>query len=152
MECCLLFFFELAFVFGKIPSLASGTSLLSFSLFLRSVLIFQSVRTWLMKNFDLYFFKRWSFLFSDVCLTQCSPRESYSSNWSEHFGSLPRNRCRLWRLSVLSTALWSSPFSALCLVVLQPSSAETSTLRRIYNPIQTYRIDILEDANTHKVI
>ena len=144
MECCLLFFFELAFVFGKIPRFASGTSLLSFSLFLRSVLIFQSVRTWLMKNFDLYFFKRWSFLFSDVCLTQCSPRESYSSNWSEHFGALPRNRCRLWRRS--------SPFSDLCLVVLQPSSAETSTLRRIYNPIQTYRIDILEDANTHKVI
>ena len=62
-----------------------------------------------MKNFDLYFFKRWSFLFSDVCLTQCSPRESYSSNWSEHFGALPRNRWRLWhRLFRLYVWLFSN--------------------------------------------
>ena len=44
------------------------------------------------------------------------------------------------------------PFSAFCLVVSSTSSAEISTLRRIHNPIQTKRIDIREDANTHKVI
>ena len=54
-----------------------------------------------MRNFDLYFTKRWTFIFSDVCLTQCSPRESYSSNWSQHLCALPRNRCRFWRVNVL---------------------------------------------------
>ena len=34
VECSLVFFFELVYVFFKIPSLASGTSLLSFSLFM----------------------------------------------------------------------------------------------------------------------
>ena len=38
-----------------------------------------------MRNFDLNFTERRTFLFSDVCLTQCSPRESYSSNGSQHF-------------------------------------------------------------------
>ena len=52
-----------------------------------------------------------------------------------------------------AAALLSSPFFGFCfLVVLQPSSAEISTLRRIYNPIQTYGIDIREDVNTHKAI
>ena len=45
----------------------------------RSVLNFHSVGTSLMRNFDLNFTKRWTFIFSDVCLTQCSLRESYSS-------------------------------------------------------------------------
>ena len=49
------------------------------------------------------------------------------------------------------SALLSHPSSAFCLVVPEPSSAEMSTLRRIYAPIQTYRIDIREDANSHKV-
>ena len=53
------------YVFGKVPRLASGTSLLSFSLFVRSVLKFQSVGTSLMRIFDLYFSKRWAFLFPD---------------------------------------------------------------------------------------
>ena len=39
-------------------------------------------RVLLMKNFDLYFTKRWTCIFSDVCLT-------------------PQNRWRIWRLSVL---------------------------------------------------
>ena len=60
-----------------------------------------SVGTSLMRNFDLYFPERRTFFFSDVCLTQCSPCESYSSNWFQHSCALPRNRCRSWRLSVL---------------------------------------------------
>ena len=44
------------------------------------------------------------------------------------------------------------PVSAFCLVVPQLSSAEISTLRRIYKPIQTFRTDIREDTNSHKVI
>ena len=40
--------------FGKVPSLASGSSLLSFSLFMGPVLKFHSVGTSLMMMFDLY--------------------------------------------------------------------------------------------------
>ena len=45
IECSLVFFFELVYVFGKFPCLASGASLLSFSPFLRSVLKFHRGRT-----------------------------------------------------------------------------------------------------------
>ena len=41
--------------FGKVPSLAPGTSLLSFNLFMGPALKFHSVGTSPMKNFDLYF-------------------------------------------------------------------------------------------------
>ena len=44
------------------------------------------------------------------------------------------------------------PSSAFCWVVPQPSSAEMSTLCRIYIPFPTNRIHIREDANSHKVI
>ena len=54
LECNLIFLFEPAYVFG--------TSLFSFSLFMGLVLKFHCV-------FDLYFSKRWSFLFLDPCLT-----------------------------------------------------------------------------------
>ena len=50
-----------------------------------SCLAVSPVGTSLMRNFDLYFTKRWTFVLSDVCLTQCSPCESYSSNWSQDF-------------------------------------------------------------------
>ena len=40
-------------VFAKVPRLASGTSLLSFSLFVGPVLNFQSGKTSLMKIYDL---------------------------------------------------------------------------------------------------
>ena len=79
----LVFLFELVHVFGKVPCLASGASLLSFSLFVGPVLKFHSVGTSLMMMFDLYFSKRWSFLFPDTCLTWRRLRESYSSNWSQ---------------------------------------------------------------------
>ena len=76
---CIFLFFELTDVLGESPRTSAGASLLSFSLLLRSVLKFHSVRTSLMRGFDLYFSKRWSFVFSDVCLTQRSSCESYSS-------------------------------------------------------------------------
>ena len=44
------------------------------------------------------------------------------------------------------------PFSAFYSVVHQPSSAGTNNLCRISIPIQIYKIDIREDANSHKVI
>ena len=55
VECRLVFFFELVCVFRKIPRLASGTSLLSFSLFVGPILEFESVGTSLMLRFDLHF-------------------------------------------------------------------------------------------------
>ena len=64
--------------FCKIPSLASGTSLLSFSLFMGHVLKFHSAGTSLMKNFDIYFSQRWSFLFPDTRMTLRRLSESYS--------------------------------------------------------------------------
>ena len=105
----------------------------------------------LMWNFDLKFPER-----RNVCLTQCRLCESYSSIWFQHSFTLPGNRCRIWRLSVLcyTTQLHFClhPSSASCLVVLQPSSAEMSTQRRTYIPVSFYRTDIREDANTHKAI
>ena len=44
----------------------------SFSMLLRLVIKFQSVGTAPMRKFDLYFIQRWTFVFSDVCLTQRS--------------------------------------------------------------------------------
>ena len=51
------------------------------------VLKFHSVGTSLMRNFDLYFSKRWSFLFPDTCLTLRRLSERYSSNRSQDFAS-----------------------------------------------------------------
>ena len=55
VECRLVFFFELVCVFRKIPRLASGTSLLSFSLFVGPIFEFESGGTSLMLRFDLHF-------------------------------------------------------------------------------------------------
>ena len=95
-ECSFVFLFELRDILGKFPRISTGASLLSCSLFCRYVLELHvhSVGTSLMKNFDLYITKRWTSIFADVCLTQCSSRESRSSNWSRHLCALPRNRCR----------------------------------------------------------
>ena len=67
VECSFAFFFELENVLIKIPSLASGTSLLSFTLFM-GLVQFRSVGTSLMRNFDNYYSQRW-FLFPDTRLT-----------------------------------------------------------------------------------
>ena len=55
VECSLVSFSEFVYVFSKIPSLASGTSLLSFSLFIGPVFKFHSVRTSLMRTLILIF-------------------------------------------------------------------------------------------------
>ena len=66
VECSLVFFCELINEKRKIPSLASGTSLLSLSLFMGPALKFHSVGTSLMINFDIYFSQRWSFRSPDT--------------------------------------------------------------------------------------
>ena len=131
---------------GKFPRVSAGASLLSYGLFLRSVLKFHGVKTALMITFDLIFSERRSFVVSDACLTQRSSCESYSSNWSRNFWAVPRNRYRFSRLSVLRYTTQLSctfhnndctfvttllrPFVGLFLNLL--SSAEMSALRRIY--------------------
>ena len=85
IECSFVVFFELVNVFGKIPCLASGASLLSFSLFIGPVLKFHSVGTSLIRNFDLYFLSNGPFISPDTCLTQRRLCDSYSSNWSQNF-------------------------------------------------------------------
>ena len=54
----------------------AAASLLSIGPFLRSVLNFYGVGSALMRTLDLYFIQRWTFAFSDVCLTQRSSCES----------------------------------------------------------------------------
>ena len=178
VECSFVFFFEHVFVFGKVPCLASGTSLLSFSLFMGLVLKSQSVGTSLMRIFDLYFSKRWSFLFPDTCLTQRRLSESYSSNRSQDFlhrvspglFSSLRNQCfrvlrdatRLWfnfhnSHSILVVAFSffcgnSSLSLAFCLVVHQPYDAGTNTYPRLCSPFLFCKIDTRVDANVHKAI
>ena len=65
----LSFSLNLYMFLARFRSLASGTSLLSFSLFMGPVLKFHSVRTSLMRNFDTYFSRRWAILFPDTCMT-----------------------------------------------------------------------------------
>ena len=85
------------------------------------------------------------------------PRSSFS------FGDLDGSESCLTQpncgtVFTIATALLSSlfrfegSFSAFHLVVLQPCSAGTDTCSLLYIPILFYRIDIREDANTHKVI
>ena len=81
----LSFAFELVFIFGQIPSLALGTSFVSFCLFVGPTLDFDSVRTSLMSRFDLYVSKRWSFLFPDTRVTLRGLRESNSLNCVQDF-------------------------------------------------------------------
>ena len=110
--------------FGKIRCLASGTSLLSFSLFMRPVLKFQSVGTPLMRIFDLYFPKRGSFLFPDTCLTWRRLSESYSSNLSQDLlhrvspilCSSLRNQC--FRVLGDATQLWYNFHNSHSILVL----------------------------------
>ena len=112
VECSFVVLFELVYVFGKIPSLASGTSLLSFSLFTGPILKFHSAGTLLIRIFVLYFSKRWSFLFPDTRLTQRGLSEAYPSNWFQDFlhrvspglSSTLRNQC--FRVLRDATQLW----------------------------------------------
>ena len=128
VECYLVFLLELVYVFGKVPCLASGTSLLSFSLFMGPVLKFHSVGTPLMRNFDLYFSERWSLLFPDTCLTQRRLSEPYFSTWSQDFlhrvcrglfASFRNQRIRVFRDA---TQLWYNFHSSHSVLVVAFSS------------------------------
>ena len=118
-----------------------------------------------MRNFDLYLSKRWSFVFSDACLTQCTPCESYSSNWSQNF--MPRVSPILhasrefWWLWVLrdSYSTLVVAFSVLKalfrlfiwlffnLLMREQTLVSSLTTRFIFN-----RIGTRADANIHKAI
>ena len=157
-ECGLVVRFELENMFGKIPSLALGTSLLSFSLFVGPVLKFQSVGTSLMSRFDLYFSNRWSLIFPDTGVTQRGlgdPNSLYcvqefsASGFPETLSFLKKRvhpsllihnpivtRFSQWpqRLCLhLLFFLGSSPSSAFYLVVHQPCNDETNTCLLTYN-------------------
>ena len=168
--------FELVYVFGKVPSLASGTSLLSFSLCMGPDLKFQSVGTSLMRIFDLYFSKRWSFLFGyllDVAqtvwivLVDLFPKLFRSgfpdtSRFSEVLMALTlaRHTTQLWysfHKSYSTLVVAFSPFFGmvslfrlLVWLFINLMIREQTLIPAL--PIQFYRIEIREDANTHKVI
>ena len=87
-----------------------------------------------MKKFDLYFIPRCA------VLVKRTRRPAINNPTVVH-------------LSLLSLHFFfRHSFATYCLVALQSSSAERSTLRRICSPIFAERIDIREDANSHKVI
>ena len=117
-----------------------------------------------MRNFDLYCTERqtfsWMFAWRNAALVNRTRRTGpntcvpFLEIFTESGGSVSCDtqlNCRA--LLTMATALLSSPFLGYLLVVLKPSSAGLSTLRRIFDiPIYFCRIDIREDANTHKVI
>ena len=72
-------FFELVKILARFQALLRAHRC-CLCLFMGSVLKFHSVRTSLMRNFDIYFSQRWSFLFPDTRLTLRRLGESYSSN------------------------------------------------------------------------
>ena len=144
-ECSFVFLFELIIFLGKFPRISAGASLLSCSLFWRSVLKFHGEGTLLIglifnlpvhrstfitvfaSRFfvKLYFTKRRTFTFSDVCFTQGSPCESYSSTKFQHSFKTPPEivvdsggsvscdtQLNGRTLFTITTALLYSPFSA----------------------------------------
>ena len=134
----------------KSPRVSAGTSLVSFNLSLRSVLELHSVWTALMRKFDLYFIHRWTFVFSNVCMTYRSSSvvELIPKLWCPSVHSLQTVAARRPAMHNPTVAHFSQqllhfchhPSSAFYLVVPQPSSAETSTLCRIYIPILTFKL------------
>ena len=83
---------------------------------------FHGVGTSLMRNFWLEFSQATGpFFFSDVCLTQCRPLVNRTRRIGfQHFCAPPRNRCRIWRLSVLryTTQLWYTFHNSNCTSVI----------------------------------
>ena len=162
--------------FDKVPCLATGTSLLSFSLFLRSVLEFHSVETSTMRNFDLYFpsdpfFSRilawrtvdWvnrtfpigskticTWLLRDSLPWETSASESCETqpNCGKKISLQPLHYCRRFLFFCGNSSL-SLIF---CLVVHQPDDAGTNTYPWLHTQFLFCKIDIWEDANTHKAI
>ena len=103
----------------------------------------QGLRSWGILTCIL-FTEQWTFIFSDVCLTQCSPCESYSSNQSQHIlCPFLRNRCRVScgtqlnfrTLFTIATALLSPPlFRLFVWLFFNLPVREWALLRRTYIP------------------
>ena len=113
-----------------------------------------------MRNFDLYFSKRWSSLFPHTCLTERRLSEPYSSNRSQDFlhrvspslfasfenvvtpSPARHNPSEIqfpqWPLHFCRRFLFcfgnGRSFSAFCLVVRQPYDAGTNTYPLLYIP------------------
>ena len=165
-ECSFVLFFKLVNVSGKFPRVSARESLLSFGLFLRSVLKFYGVGTALMRTFDLYFIQRWTFAFFLGCLLDAAqllwtvlvelvPKFLCPSEKSIQILAVQRPVIRnptVAHFSLSPLHFCHHPSSAFCWVGPQPSSAEMSTRRLIYSLILTSKTDIREDANSHKVI
>ena len=119
-----------------------------------------------MRNLDLKFSERRTFVFSDVRLTQRSSFVNHTRRVdpktfvpfrkiAEDSGgsTVLRYATQLsYIFSLLLLHFCHHPSSVFCWVVPEPSSAEMSTYRRIYIPSRTDKADIMEDANSHKVI
>ena len=137
---------------------------LSFNLLLRPILKFQSVGSAMMRNFDLNFSQRRTFVFSDACVTLRSFCEPYSSDWfprlvcssvkvdKDSGGSVSWNTQPNGRtfFKIYPLHLCHHPFSVILLG--WPSCVQTSTYHRICIPILTYRTDIRENVKNHMVI
>ena len=159
---CIFFrFFELKDILGKFPRVSAGASLLSFGLFLRSVLKFHGVGTALKRTFDLDFSQATDLSFLDavhpsrIVLVELIPAPLCPSEKSIQMLAAQRPVIRNptgVHFFTIATALLSPPSSASCWVVPQQSRAEMGTLRRIYIPFPTFQTDLREDANTHNAI
>ena len=111
-ECSFVVLFELVYVFGMVPCLASGTSLLSFSLFMGPILEFHSAGSSLIRIFVLYFPSDGPFFSRIFASRSVRLSESYPSNWFQDFlhrvspglFSTSKNQC--FRVLRDATQLW----------------------------------------------
>ena len=137
------------------PRVSAGASLLSFSLCLRSVLEFHSVLSMTRCSF-------WKRTRRIGPKTSCLEFPRYFTLFGSRDGSEScetQPNCGI--VVTIATAPLSSlffrfegesSFRAFYLVGLQSRSSGTDTWSLLCIPIHFYRIDIREDANTHKVI
>ena len=173
-QCSLVVRFELVSTFGKIPSLALGTSLLSFSLFVRPILEFYSVGTPLMRNFDINFSQAMHLSFPDTRVTWGRLCESYPLNLFQDFlhRVSPKLFCSLrtsapepcetqpncGTLFTIATAFLSSLsflFGVALLglfiwLFINRLMRKQTLVSSLNNPFHFYRIGTRSDANIHK--
>ena len=103
--------------------------------------------------------QRWTLVYSDVCLTQRSSYESYSSSWSQDFCALPWNRCRFPYATQLSY-IFHYCYCTFVTTLLRPfvwlflnfSVRKNEHTAPNLHPDSDSKPDIREDANCHKVI
>ena len=115
IECSIFRFFELVDIIGKFPRVCAGASLLSFGLFLRSVLKFHGVGTALMRTFNLVFYSAMDLCFLGVNRTRrIGPKTFVPFLDKDSGGSVScdtQPNCRT--LSKVAAALLSPPFFCL---------------------------------------